>query len=547
MLPISGFFSFSEYYKRDNSFIPPFPVEGPLALYTTPLLDDDANEEGDSNAPSYHSDDETSHAVAADSPSTPPFSLFPVDGLLSFPQSKPPPPQWPPGFSSSLLSFSDNEQVQASSQVEPHFPLPVVLRGHSSSVLSIACSPCASKLASASDDFTVQLWDTQTGARMVTLIGHSSPVKSVLFSANGSRLASKSDDGVVCLWDSKGVRLATLGDAFNSLRSSRSLAFSADGSRLASGSDAGEIRLWDGGTGALVATLKGHSRAVSSVVFSVNGARIVSAYEDGTVWLWDGQTGSLLVSIESGSAPLVIFSPDGSTLASMSRDGTARMWDGKTGAKITTLESRDPSEFLSPRLHKVTGGIAFSADGLRLASVTGGPSIYLWDSKTFDLVATLDGHSRPVNSLSFSPDSSRLASASDDNTARLWDGKTGAHIMTLTGHSDSINCVAFSADGLILASASDDSTVRLWDGKAGTHAATTSYQPILDLTGHQPNPVSESVLSVRSLVSVLCPFSPGPRLLSAPTFMQLTHTGLFSERYISRFQASRVLSRTVVQ
>ena len=63
-------------------------------------------------------------------------------------------------------------------------------------------------------------------------------------------------------------------------------------------------------------------------------------------------------------------------------------------------------------------------------------------------VSTIVGHSRQVNSIAFSPDGLRLASGSGDRILRLWDAMSGVQVAELDGHSDWINSVAFSPDGL---------------------------------------------------------------------------------------------------
>ena len=74
--------------------------------------------------------------------------------------------------------------------------------GHKSIVRSIGFSLDGSKLASASDDSTVRLWDVETGTAIGSALeGHSSLVGSVIFSPDGSKLASASNDNTLHLWD----------------------------------------------------------------------------------------------------------------------------------------------------------------------------------------------------------------------------------------------------------------------------------------------------------------------------------------------------------
>src|SRR5207248_1710726 len=75
------------------------------------------------------------------------------------------------------------------------------LEGHSDSVWSVAFSHDSTRLASASDDKTVKIWDASSGECLQTLEGHSGWVRSVAFSHDSTRLASASDDETVKIWD----------------------------------------------------------------------------------------------------------------------------------------------------------------------------------------------------------------------------------------------------------------------------------------------------------------------------------------------------------
>ena len=98
------------------------------------------------------------------------------------------------------------------------------------------------------------------------------------------------------------------------------------------------VRLWDARTGALVATLTGHTRAISDVAFSQSGDPLLaSASTDGSVRLWSpsrvpGRT--VLTGLLSGhtlGVKTVEFGPGGEILTT-STDRTARVWtrDGQT-------------------------------------------------------------------------------------------------------------------------------------------------------------------------------------------------------------------------
>ena len=70
---------------------------------------------------------------------------------------------------------------------------------YSAPVYAVAWSPDGKRFAFASEDKTVQVWDTLTNRKLFTF-QHTAPVRVMAWSPDGKYIASGGDDVTIQLW-----------------------------------------------------------------------------------------------------------------------------------------------------------------------------------------------------------------------------------------------------------------------------------------------------------------------------------------------------------
>jgi WD40 repeat protein len=162
--------------------------------------------------------------------------------------------------------------------------------------------------------------------RMLT--GHQSHVPSTCWAPDSTRLASASMDGTVKLWDISKAGDPLLRTLTGHDHSVNAVAWSTDGLLIASGSSDKTVKIWDANTGVCKKTLSGHSEAVTCVAITPDSRIVISASMDRTVKIWDPATGTCLQTLTGHDGPIeaIAVSSDGRVLLTGSQDKTIKSW-----------------------------------------------------------------------------------------------------------------------------------------------------------------------------------------------------------------------------
>ncbi len=256
------------------------------------------------------------------------------------------------------------------------------IQHHSNGVLSVAMSRDGKTIISTHDenryrsnDYSIKMWNVNTGAEICKFEGHTKKVNSVAFSRDEKKIISASEDGT--------------------------------------------IKLWDVARGELIKTFTGHEYGVKSVVFSQDKKTIISVSRN-EVKVWDVKTCVEVDVFKVCADDLVGFSSDRKIFA-CNDSKEISVWDVEAGQKIFKLsyyENKDSAIELSP-------------DGKMLAVVCGSYSDYtveFWNVETSKKICTWKRNGRCPENVKFSPDGKTLALMRYGYIMELFNVETGKEI-----------------------------------------------------------------------------------------------------------------------
>jgi WD40 repeat protein len=166
----------------------------------------------------------------------------------------------------------------------------------------------------------------------------------------------------------------------------------------------------------------------------------------------------------SASGSAIAFSPDGLMLATTASRNSVVLWDvasKRVTSRLSVAENTVKFETL-----------AFSPTGGVIAASTK-DQVFLWDVDSGELIPGGSLDQRRVRSIAFDPQGSRFVtvgcsvyekSKCKRASLQLWDLERLAPVgPALVGHSDIAQAVAFSTDGALIASGAKDGTVTVWN------------------------------------------------------------------------------------
>lgn len=339
--------------------------------------------------------------------------------------------------------------------------------GHTSWVNSVAISGNGQVMVTAagdrfervqivSTDATLKVWDLQQGKELHTLRGHDTSVNTVAITQDGKIAVSGGRDRTLRVWDLQ------QGKSLKTLKGHRGwvtdLAILPNQTQVISAAVDNTLKLWNLDSGENIRTFTGHEQPVLSLAITSDGNQLVSGSKDQQLKVWDMATGEVKYTLtgHTGGVTKVAITPDQQRIISAAADNQLKVWDLSQGREIATLAGHTST----------IEDLAITKDGKYAVSGADDRTVRVWDLQQNQLLHTLTGHQGWVTDLALTSQG-QIISGSSDRTAKIWDLATGKLQHTLAGHQSWVRTVSATPDGKQVISTGFERFPKLWAVNTG--------------------------------------------------------------------------------
>jgi WD40 repeat protein len=328
------------------------------------------------------------------------------------------------------------------------------LAGHDGTVWWAEFSPAGEHIATA-DDRSARLWDARTG-ELQFVLRHDDMVASAVFSAGGDRLATASYDGSVRIWDVvTGRRAMTLSGPGGDRAPYRKALFGPTADLIAAVHwNGSRADVWNARSGVHLITLENPGARGPDVdlAISADGRWLAVAGQGPHVRIWDTSDWTRVVHLPAAGVPSIAFDPVRPRLTTVSHSGVAAIWDVATGHRLVTLQ--DAGEQMDH--------VAYSPDGAWIANASRDGIVRVWNAESGSLAVRLRDHHGKILWVDFDATSTWIASGGADGVVTVSDRATGARVATFERTQREAKMVRFAPGSRELVAASVDGIAHVW-------------------------------------------------------------------------------------
>lgn len=321
---------------------------------------------------------------------------------------------------------------------------------YESQVDSVMFGSLRKLLAAGFSDFTVVVWNIDTGLTVKNLINvHSADIKGLAFLKDNRYLITGGDDCKIVVHDMKVDRQPYPLELFDQ----RVLCFkvSADCKKLFYTQNINKLMIWDVPLLSKNARYKKHQKKITKLMFIKNTFDLLSIGEDGFAIIWDYRNDVMQEMIEV-EWPLTtgIVSSNSNFAFLCSEKPSLLRWS------LATYKYYDYD------LNSVVRSIRFSSDENLLALGDDLNRIIVYDAVIMERKYIIKGHTDVVIEIFFIRSDTEVLTASRDHSLVNWNLNTSDKITNFHGHTAPVTCMIVTPDESWIISGSEDNTVIIW-------------------------------------------------------------------------------------